>query len=98
MQETFSIFWWISVIEIPVIATMFFIIRNNRFLLDKKIDQLQTNTENNSKQILKETETFKLYSAREYASFSHLKDVENRLTDHLLRIEEKLEKSINITR
>jgi hypothetical protein len=35
--------------------------------------------------------TFKLEVARGYASIGYLKDVENRLTAHLLRIEAKLD-------
>jgi hypothetical protein len=34
---------------------------------------------------------FKLDVARNYASIAYLKDVENRLTSHLLRIEAKLD-------
>jgi phenylalanyl-tRNA synthetase alpha subunit len=34
---------------------------------------------------------FKLHVARNYASMTYLKDVENRLTNHLLRIEKKLD-------
>jgi hypothetical protein len=34
---------------------------------------------------------FKLDIARNYASIAYLKDVENRLTAHLLRIEAKLD-------
>ena len=34
---------------------------------------------------------FKLHVARNYVSVNYLKDVENRLTDHLLRIEKKLD-------
>ena len=34
---------------------------------------------------------FKLHVARNYVSTNYLKDVENRLTNHLLRIEKKLD-------
>ena len=34
---------------------------------------------------------FKIHVARNYVSINYLKDVENRLTEHLLRIEKKID-------
>jgi len=42
--------------------------------------------------IHKDLADYKLDVARTYASISYIKDVEARLTHHLLRIERKLEK------
>lgn len=41
--------------------------------------------------VVKELSQFKLEVARTYASIEYLKDVEKRITDHLVRIENKLD-------
>ncbi len=43
-------------------------------------------------QLREQVSAYKLEVARTYASLSHLKDVENRLTEHLVRIEAKLDR------
>lgn len=75
-----EIFDWISMIEIPVFIALFKIIMKNKKDLEEELSVMQ-----------KEVSEFKLYVARNYVSVSYLKDVENRLTHHLLRIEKKLD-------
>lgn len=72
---------WLAMIEIPIFAGLFRQLMKNKKEADSGL-QLQHD-------IIAE---FKLYAARNYVSVSCLKDVENRLTDHLLRIENKLDK------
>lgn len=75
--DTFN---WVTMIELPLLATLFRIIFKQKRDCEMSICQ--------NKDALAE---FKLHVARNYVSVNYLKDVENRLTDHLLRIEKKLD-------
>ncbi len=72
---------WLAMIEIPIFAGLFRLLMKNKKEADTGL-RLQQD-------VLSE---FKLYAARNYVSIACLKDVENRLTEHLLRIEDKLDK------
>lgn len=70
MDNFFNIFgWWIAVIEIPILSSLFWMIwRINRDLSEHK-----------------------LHVARHYARTGDMRELEGRLTSHLLRIEAKLD-------
>ncbi|MDR2685585.1 MAG: hypothetical protein LBB23_02310 [Rickettsiales bacterium] len=78
MQQDLT--WWIQVIAVPLIGALTFYIMKFKAQCDLAIANLH-----------KELSEYKLDVARTYASISYIKDVENRLTNHLLRIEHKLE-------
>lgn len=82
-METTSInlLWWISAFELPVLATLFGMVIRNRNLLSNALNNLKEALGN-----------YKLEVAKSYASLSYLNAVEKRLTEHLLRIEKKLDK------
>lgn len=71
---------WVAMIEVPIFAALF------RMLIRNKKDCEQDI--NYCKEALSD---FKLHVARNYVSVNYLKDVESRLTNHLLRIEKKLD-------
>ena len=71
---------WAAMIEIPVFAALF------RMLVKQK-----TECETDIGRCREALSEFKLHVARNYVSVNYLKDVENRLTNHLLRIEKKLD-------
>ncbi len=73
---TISFFEWVTLIELPVFIAIFKMLLRERFELQTIKDALAD---------------FKLHVARNYVSVTYLKDVENRLTNHLLRIEQKLD-------
>lgn len=84
---------WATMIEVPVFAALFRLVTKNRRELDYDIqNHKQLNDEALSlvKEALSE---FKLHVARNYVSVNYLKDVESRLTAHLLRIEKKLDET-----
>lgn len=74
--------WWISVVELPALAGLF--VMQQRLRRDVEALGLDT------REALSD---FKLEVARTYASLDHMKDVEVRLTEHLLRIEAKLDQA-----
>ena len=75
-----EIFNWITMIEIPVFASLFGLIAKQRKETESAIGVCR--------EALAE---FKVHVARNYVSSSTLKDVENRLTACLLRIEKKID-------
>lgn len=82
---------WATMIEVPVFAALFrLIIKNKRENDSSFTSHKQLNDEEIG--LVKESlSEFKLHVARNYVSVNYLKDVENRLTNHLLRIEKKLD-------
>ncbi len=84
--------WWIQVVEIPVIASLFVWVRNQKVQIDIVIEKVRENYLLYVESIKKDLADYKLDVARNYVSMNYLKDVETRLTNHLLRIEQKLEK------
>ena len=75
-----DIFNWITMIEIPVFASLFSLVFRQRKDAENAIGICR--------EALSE---FKVHVARNYVSAATLKDVENRLTAYLLRIEKKLD-------
>ncbi len=75
-----DLIWWITVIEIPVMTGLFgFMIKTRQDLelsLQKQRDALSA---------------LRVDMARNYAQTSSVRELENRLTSHLLRIEAKLD-------
>lgn len=88
---TLDLVWWITVVEIPALTGLFWLIwRTKR---DQE-EELQHHREVTDKAVIQSREAlsaYKLEVAKTYASIAYLKDVERRLTEHLLRIESKLD-------
>ncbi len=85
--------WWITVIEIPVISTLFYMVFKARSTNEQSITELRGLLELRSNQLKEYLSAFKLETARTYAYINDVKDVELRIVKHLLRIEEKLDKT-----
>jgi len=77
-----DLMWWISAVEVPALAGL--------FLLHQR---LRADVEAQAGATRAALADFKLEVARTYASLDHMKDVEVRLTEHLLRIEAKLDQA-----
>lgn len=85
MQEpwTLDLVWWATAVELPALAGLFWLMLRGRAELEAEADRLR-----------EDLSAFKLDVARSYASTAALKDVERRLTEHLVRIEAKLDHSL----
>lgn len=83
--------WWIAVVEIPVFAGMAYMIWHVRRDMESSVGSHRIATEATVLALRDRLADHRLDVARSYASLAHLKDVEQRLTDHLLRIEHKLD-------
>ena len=77
---TLDLVWWITAFELPALAGLFLLIWRTRRDLEKTIGEAADDLAD-----------FKLDVAKNYASQAALKETEQRLTDHLVRIEHKLD-------
>jgi len=91
MNLTTDLVWWISAVELPVLGGLFWMINRTRRESEVALERLRSRADAAQVQVREALSAYKLEVAKTYASFETLKDVETRLTDHLLRIEHKLE-------
>jgi len=83
--------WWITVIDLPAMAGLFWLIWRTRQEHELHMDHINTLMDRRNDQYREALNAFKLEVAKTYASQSDLRDLESRLVNHLLRIEAKLD-------
>ena len=83
--------WWITGIELPCLAGLFWMIWRARREGEMSVARLRDVVESRNAQMREALGAFKLEVAKNYAAVSDLRDVEERLVSHLLRIESKLD-------
>lgn len=88
---TIDVMWWITAVELPALAGLFWIIWRVRHDTDTALDGLGHRVEAGLSQAREALSAYKLEVAKSYATTGYLKDVERRLTEHLVRIEAKLD-------
>jgi hypothetical protein len=76
--------WWITAIELPALGGLFWLLQAHRTAVERELKALRD-----------DLVAFKLHVATGYASIVYLKDVESRLTAHLLKIEAKLDRVVD---
>jgi hypothetical protein len=89
-ELAFDMMWWLSAVELPALGGLFWLTQHQRDRQDQIIQQLQAEHRAALASTRAALSDFKLDVAQRYASIGTLKDVETRLTEHLLRIEAKL--------
>ncbi|MGB1077679.1 MAG: hypothetical protein ACPG05_05165 [Bdellovibrionales bacterium] len=72
--------WWITAIEIPVLSGLFWLFWRNKGEVDRAIIFIR-----------RDLMEFRLDVAQSYARSTDVRELEGRLTSHLLRIEAKLD-------
>ncbi len=92
MQETWTLdlTWWIGVVEMPALVGLFWFAWRNRKDSDIALDDTRHEFETGLAYLRETLSAYKLEVAKSYASIGYLKEVERRLTDHLIRIEDKI--------
>lgn len=83
--------WWVSVVEIPVISTLFWWIWRIKTDAESNLLNLREQLEHRSSQLREALANHKLETAKNYAQNADLKELETKLVAHLLRIEAKLD-------
>ncbi len=88
-----NVIWWITAVEIPAMAGLFWLNwRTRRDTGDDVIDA-RHEFETGLTYLRESLAAYKLEVAKSYASIPYLKEVEHRLTEHLIRIENKLDRA-----
>ena len=90
MQQTIDLIWWITAVELPVLAGLaLWVWRKQR---DQDAALIRQNREFQAMHTRMQVDlaAYKQAVQRTYAAQAAVRDVERRLTGHLLRIEEKL--------
>lgn len=82
-----DLMWWISAVELPALAGLLVLVWKTRRDLEKANGETAEGLAD-----------FKLDVAKTYASQAALKETEQRLTDHLVRIEHKLDSFVRVQR
>lgn len=95
---TLNLAWWISVVELPALAGLFWLAWRNRRDADDGLDDARHEFETGLAHLRDGLAAYKLEVAKSYASIPYLKEVERRLTAHLLRIENKLDNGLDRVR
>ncbi len=88
---TLDVVWWITAVEIPALAGLYWLAWRNRRDADNAINSYRQALEARLAHLRESLSAYKLEVAKSYASITYLKEVEKRLTGHLLRIEDKLD-------
>jgi hypothetical protein len=83
--------WWISVIEIPIVAALFHMLHGLRRDLHARIDRADERDSQALGRTREDLAAFKLEVARTYVPLSLVREIDRRLSQQLLRIEAKLE-------
>lgn len=91
MLQTQELIWWITVFELPAFASLFWLIWKNRQDAQDSYEYLTSLLEKRTAQHREALSAYKLEVAKTYAAHSDVKELENRVIGHLLRIEAKLD-------
>lgn len=83
--------WWISVIEVPIVGALFRMIYTIKQDIQTRIERGDTRDSEAVARARDELAEFKLEVARTYVPLSLIRDLDQRFSSHLLRIEGKLE-------
>ena len=89
--------WWVSMIDIPVTATIFGLLWRAKLNHESAILELHRLLETRNAQLRDSLAAYKLEVAKSYTSISDARELEGRLVSHLLRIESKLDRRTELT-
>jgi hypothetical protein len=82
---------WVTAVELPALAGLFWLVWRGRQDAEAETDEIRRFLENGLSRAREELAAYKLEVAKTYASIGYIKDIERRLTEHLVRIETKLD-------
>ena len=86
--------WWVTVVDIPVATSLLLMIWRSKREVDVALANLQKSLETRHTQLRDGLANYKLEVAKTYSTQRELRQLEDRLVSHLLRIESKLDKQV----
>lgn len=93
MQNTWTVnlIWWISAVEIPALGGLLWLLWRTRREVSDAVSDSRHESETGLMYLRDSLAAYKLEVAKSYVSIGYLKEVERRLTSHLVRIEDKID-------
>ena len=88
--------WWITAVEAPIVAALFWMIHGLRRDMQERIERADERENEAVGRAREDLSAFKLEVARSYVPLPLIRDVDRRLTAQLLRIEAKLDASLHV--
>jgi len=89
-EWTISWIWWVTAVEIPAFGCLFWMIHHSRREAERALLKVYSEVQGNLCMVLENLAQSKLEVARLYATIADLKEVEKRLTDHLMRLDTRI--------
>jgi hypothetical protein len=83
--------WWIGAVELPALAGLFWLIWKTKREMEAMLAGEREANHEAQGEMREALSAYKLEVAKSYASIGYIKDIERRLTEHLVRIEAKLD-------
>lgn len=90
-MQSIDFLTWLTAIEIPVMSGLFWLIWKNRTQNQNELQQIRDRLEARSAQFRENLAAFRIEVAKSYANNLNVRELEQRLISHLLRIESKLD-------
>lgn len=88
-----DLIWWITVVDLPAMAGLLAMIWKMRHDHNRMMHDMQVTLDHRCDQLRDALLAFKLEVAKTYASQKDVRAIETRIVAHLLRIEEKLDRT-----
>ncbi|MCX8134943.1 MAG: hypothetical protein N3D18_13390 [Roseococcus sp.] len=82
-----ALMWWLVIAEAPMLVSVYWMLHSIR----RDLDRTSAHSPGGLERTREDLAGFKLEVARTYVPLSLIREVDRRLTEQLLRIEEKLE-------
>lgn len=89
---------WITAIEIPALAGLFWMVQALRGTIEQRLLEGQQRDADAVQRVRDELAAFKVEVARSYVPVPLIRDVDRRLSMQLIRIEEKLDAMVRPAR
>jgi hypothetical protein len=93
---TLDLIWWITAVELPALGGLYWLSWRNRRDADSALESMRRQADAALAALRESLSAYKLEVATSYASIPYLREVEARLTDRLVRIEAKLDRSVGL--
>lgn len=88
-----DLMWWITAFELPALSGLFAFSWRTRREAEAAVRRLREIADTRNSQLRDALGAFKLEVAKGYASIGDMRELEDRLVGHLLRIEAKLDRT-----
>ncbi|MCC7427222.1 MAG: hypothetical protein IT557_09970 [Alphaproteobacteria bacterium] len=85
--------WWIATVELPALGGLFWLLMKLRREIADRMERGEARDAELLGRTRDELAAFKLEVARGYVPLSVFRDLDRRISDHLDRIEEKLDQA-----